>query len=797
VPSIGHADGNIDVANVGYPIDKVKGSAATTCSVASCHADPYSAATVVTPVWGTTGNGCAACHTGTKVITANGPATGSHTNVTSHAVACITCHAAGTTATAVPSTGHADGNIDVANVGYPLDKVKGSAATTCSAASCHADPYSAGLVTTPVWGTTGNGCAACHTGTKVITATGPATGSHTNTASHAVACITCHAAGTTATSAPSTGHADGNIDVANVGYPIDKVKGSAATTCSTASCHADPYSAATVVTPVWGTTGNGCAACHTGTKVITATGPATGSHALAGHAAACVTCHEVGTTATTAPTVGHNDGNIDTANIGYATLNKTKGSAGTTCSTASCHVSPVSTANVVTPAWGTTGNGCAACHSGVNAITASGPATGSHALHGSVAACAACHATGTTATTAPSSANGHNDGNIDIVNVGYATLNKTKGSAGVSCSTALCHGSSSPAWGVNTTNDSCTKCHGTPTTTGVITAAANNRYLVAPPLNLAKSAGTVTVGEIGQVSSDAKVGAHQTHLRFLNGFSNYSTVDFRCQSCHGTLPTSGTHANGSAAPAFQGLANNRGAMTATYTAVTGTCANTYCHNPAGTGGKLSSANAGTATSPVWTNAAYLDPSAANKTQTNCNKCHLTPADAGFTSTKIHTANITQDCAGCHGHNGETSGEIGKRHLDGIKWGGGDCNTCHGYQAGSWATAPTINAEGKGAHEKHITYLTTKRFTITLSPTTDTYAGLTTAWTNVCGICHGNTAGNHQNNSVNVALDQTYLFGTSPTVAQYNGTPGVSSALTAKTCSNISCHYFTTPVWSTY
>ncbi|MEI6826758.1 MAG: CxxxxCH/CxxCH domain-containing protein, partial [Desulfuromonadales bacterium] len=80
------------------------------CSNVSCHADPYSAGTVTTPIWGTSA-GCAACHT--TPIGTNGPATGSHTTAVGHAVACTTCHAAGTTATTVPSTGHNNGNINV------------------------------------------------------------------------------------------------------------------------------------------------------------------------------------------------------------------------------------------------------------------------------------------------------------------------------------------------------------------------------------------------------------------------------------------------------------------------------------------------------------------------------------------------------------------------------------------------------------------------------------------------------------------------------------------------------------
>jgi predicted CxxxxCH...CXXCH cytochrome family protein len=247
---------------------------------------------------------------------------------------------------------------------------------------------------------------------------------------------------------------------------------------------------------------------------------------------------------------------------------------------------------------------------------------------------------------------------------------------------------------------------------------------------------------------------------------------------------------------FSGLATKNGAMVPTYSA--GNCSNTYCHNPAGTGGTLNSANTGTGITPSWTNAAYLGDTL--KTQANCGTCHKSPGDAGFTSTTTHVANITQDCSGCHGHNGAAGGAVGQQHMDGIKWGSGNCDSCHGYQAGSWAAAPAINAEGKGAHESHITYLTTKRFgsTITMNPASDQYASAATTWTNVCGICHDNGLALHKNGTVNVALssNQEYVFGPTGTIATYNGLPGRLAA-NDKTCSNISCHYFTTPVWSTY
>jgi predicted CxxxxCH...CXXCH cytochrome family protein len=768
-PTSGHANGTIDIANVGYPLAKAKGSAAATCSTASCHADPYSAATVVTPVWGTTGNGCAACHTGTKVITANGPATGSHINTASHAVACTTCHAAGTSATTKPGTGHADGNIDVANVGYPAIKGKGSAATTCSTASCHADPYSAGLVTTPVWGTTGNGCAACHTGVKAITANGPATGSHTNVTSHAVACTTCHAAGTSATSAPSTGHANGTIDIANVGYPLAKVKGSAAATCSTASCHADPYSAGLVTTPVWGTTGNGCAACHTGTKVITANGPVTGSHTnVTSHAVACTTCHGAGTTATSSPTSGHADGNIDVANVGYP-LDKVKGSAATTCSTASCHADPYSAATVVTPVWGTTGNGCAACHTGTKAITATGPATGSHTtVTAHAVACTTCHAAGTTATSAPST--GHANGTIDI-GLGYPT-SKTKGTAGASCSTSVCHGSTSPAWGTTTTNDTCTKCHGTGTAAGTITAA--NEYVVAPS--------DLAATDTGKVSSLAKVGAHQTHLQLFNGLSQQGAdAKARCEVCH-TLPTVGTHANGSAAPTFTGIAAG-----GTYNA--GSCS-VYCHNPAGT--VLAAGNAGTGTTPLWTNASYID-NGPLKSDTNCNTCHKSPGTAGFTAAVDHGAvamplGIGTDCAGCHGHNGGIGGNAGQQHMDGIKFGNGSCDACHGYPpltsaqmtartAGQYVNAKVEDyAGGAGHHSTHL--LASVKSSEGFTP---------------CLPCHpsafhngGNGTVAKANINVNDAADPTFRFDESRS-KRYT--------VATQSCSNVSCHYQPTPAWA--
>jgi len=371
--------------------------------------------------------------------------------------------------------------------------------------------------------------------------------------------------------------------------------------------------------------------------------------------------------------------------------------------------------------------------------------------------------------------------------------------------------------GFSSKNMLCNSCHGD---SNVATITAANRYVVAPPLSTTGITGTLTGN--GQVSNNPKVGAHQTHLKFLNGFSSYSTVDFRCQGCHGPLPTDYTHGltAGSSIPAFQALATNRGARTASFNAVNLTCSNTYCHNPAGTGGTLAAANAGAAVFPSWTSANYLNDT-TRKSQTNCNRCHKVPGDAGFTFQSVHgsmTTDDSHDCSGCHGHNGDAAGRVGQRHMDGIRYGAGDCNTCHDYDTvgGLWGKSGTNYggyspvAEGWGAHAKHIDYIKTRLSLVTLDPTNQTFG--TGVPAQVCGTCHTNIAQNHNmggstgdttGRMINFG-DGTFRIGGSNGTSfklvsnpLYNGTSGTSSLTQGKTCSNISCHYLTTPLWSTY
>ena len=72
---------------------------------------------------------------------------------------------------------------------------------------------------------------------------------------------------------------------------------------------------------------------------------------------------------------------------------------------------------------------------------------------------------------------------------------------------------------------------------------------------------------------------------------------------------------------------------------------------------------------------------------------------------------------------------------------------------------------------------------------------------VCGACHTNTLGNHStgDSTASRTIDfngvTTYKFG--PNNPVYNGTYNSSSATSPKSCSNVSCHYFTTPNWSNF
>lgn len=722
--------------------------------------------------------------------------------------------------------------------------------------SCH--PHSAGF--TP----DGGACDSCHGNPPTVnTLGGPdglakypdnsGTGSNTagNHQYHAassglnLSCTTCHTDYVMPENSSKTiqigfnifgaggGSYNGQTGVSYQGTNGTTVTNGGLRQCSNIYCHSSVQAdggtgAPTYATPTWGGTSPGCSGCHPDMQ-----GSGTSNHLkhTSTYTFACSACHNNAGSGTT----NHVNHNIDvfinstygsTASYSQMPNNLPQNGYGS-CSSVYCHSTgqgstggPLQAGDYATPSWGGAALNCGSCHKNMRTDTA---ATGSHVQHAQTQsiACATCH-------------NGYTDSTVDTtthvntqINLSFSgQASGTTYSQGTShaaqngygsCSTNQCHGSGSPTWGNNTNNNTCTKCHGTPTAGTVDTT---NRYLVAPPVNTGGQTGTLT--GTGQVSNDSKVGAHQTHLRYLNGLraTTMDNYDNRCEYCHGTLPTSGTHANGSSVPSFQGLATNNGSMAASYNA--GSCSNTYCHNPAGTGGILNTSNVGSTSTPSWTDASYIADGTL-QTQANCGRCHKVPGDAGFTSSFNHTG-ITVGpgtCTSCHGHSGDTNGAAGQRHMDGIKYGGGNCDSCHDFDVvgatysngkwtgGTWGKNHYDNVnEGWGAHAKHINHIkTVLNITNPLNPAGQSFGTGDAA--NVCGTCHTNSGANHTVSGSTLRTinfgDGTYKYGGTTgfsfifgsTNPIYNGISGVSSASTPKTCSNISCHFSVTPYWSSY
>jgi hypothetical protein len=171
-------------------------------------------------------------------------------------------------------------------------------------------------------------------------------------------------------------------------------------------------------------------------------------------------------------------------------------------------------------------------------------------------------------------------------------------------------------------------------------------------------------------------------------------------------------------------------------------------------------------------------------------------------------------------------------MDGVMYGGGNCNTCHDYDVtgaswdgtkwinGSWGKLPHrdgTTAEGWGAHAKHINHIKTRLgITGALTAAGQTFGSGQPA--NICGTCHSNLESAHEYSGTVRTInfgDGTYKYGGATGVSflfdpaattglpatsprpQYNGISGTSSSANAKSCSNIGCHFSTTPVWSAY
>ncbi len=406
-------------------------------------------------------------------------------------------------------------------------------------------------------------------------------------------------------------------------------------TCSNVSCHFETK------TPAWNapayTAPVNCNACHGFPPAGTAGAPAgglAGSHprhnVYYGGTSGCQKCHPGYSGFTHASSAGRPlkvQGYLrDPANTLEASA--TYSGSGTNylpsksgsqvfggCTNLYCHSNsgPNGTARTyVNPDWNGAPLTCAGCHANMSTIASTAP-NGSHYTHasngyaaGAKFACSVCHGSGYTATSVTTATHVNKQVELGFTGGGTGTT-YTKaapiaaGSAWGSCSTSICHGSGSPAWGgtIWSTTDQCGKCHSS-NAAGAITQSVLF-YNTSYPTRVTSN-------------TNAKVGAHTNHMISQTLGISASTS---CTDCHGNVTlTTLTHMNGSTTFAWSALATNNGALPA-YTAATGQCTATYCHGNAMPGGDT----LGTNRSPTWINPNYLP---ATLTAAACGTCHGFP-----------------------------------------------------------------------------------------------------------------------------------------------------------------------------
>ena len=776
---------------------------------------------------------------------------------------CVNCHSKTTaTGAAIIAGGgqHLDTFINyTAGNGKTFGKT--AATKTCSNISCHSGGSAQ-------WGAT-LACNSCHGGPTALGAPILATRQHAGHINNSTtlganfSCGECHAnvvtVGNDITISNSANHANGLTNYSGAkayksGYTVGSY-----TTCAT-YCHssgkkgqANMVATVEPTNPNWngsaGTQPLDCKGCH-GAQVTPTAGVAFNSIAgepnyisgVAGSVNAnshqkhvgsvlvtaqtsCANCHSKTTTLDGLAVVTGGGQHIDRF-VNYTSGNgKTFGkvAATKTCSNISCHSGGGIVVGVAAAQWGNT-LGCNGCHGDASTLV-----SGAHTDHlAAGATCNSCHnATASSNTVIGTPANHLNslitiNFNTAAASNAGATYNsaiaggstvyqKAIGGTVGSCATTVCHGTTSPNWGSNSTSATCTKCHGKPTVLANYSTA--NAWQAAPGYAQVAGSGTYTNG----VSATAPYGAHDAHLRAVNAYTGNRTT---CDACHnGAVPATGSHANGTVTVAFNNLAKNsgtsggsattgpsaRGLLTPVYTSGTGTCSAVYCHGgvmAAGTyNGTITVTAGGSDTTPTWTDTAYLTAYAKNTS--NCGKCH---AALPVVPAKDHSALVfaTTNCNSCHGHEGN-----GTTHIDGILQASGDCNGCHSYDTvgsvwgtnryathGSWGSNLIV---GAGAHAKHIDYIKARLYgaATTLDPTNQTYG--TGVPKMICGTCHSNNEGvDHNQGLRNINFGSgTYQMGSGhanvQTLLYITGTNPTYNTV-AKTCSNLSCHYFVAPAW---
>ncbi|GLI38601.1 CxxxxCH/CxxCH domain-containing protein [Geobacter hydrogenophilus] len=656
-------------------------------------------------------------------------------------------------------------------------------------------------------------------------------------------------------------------------------------TCKNLYCHSPGNKASNVDLPNTTATWGGsltCKGCH---KADIASGSVITSGSHQSHVNGmgigytqikCVKCHgaTVNSSMTIVNTANHVDKQVtvafnNTSSAANGSYNgqlakpatpstKVPGSATGQCTTVYCHSSGQGDGGTwpptyQTPTWGTASTGqCGTCHgiqtkhdaTGFGYGTPTPMTTGSHTRHlvfqlgtGNVSAerkCAACHSYTLTgySPNACSSASCHTGmvqkhANYEI-NVGipdfygatatYNTANLTPGAGYSSCSNVYCHSDgkatptayATPTWG-NAASGSCGTCHG-------VTAAA-------PP-------------------------ASTPHVKHVGSASVYL---YKCALCHsGKVQVT---ANSTVAPAFTNLTTHVNKMRdvkfdatspfGTYTSVTQSCRNVYCHSVGNTN-VTAGALPGVYGGKIYTRQTWSGT-------LSCNGCHGRSTASGMpdytnggvgTTANTHPKHVTDysiSCGECHSRttkNGTTirtnspsihvntsrevffnlSSNLSK--LGSYDAGQKSCSSvgCHSngrgtYQVATWGEADDCGychplASLGGAHAKHVDLTQVVMF-YTYTANRSTADGYNFG----CSTCHPLVNSSHVMGGTIVldlrpgianvgtlrAKNRNTITASGPAGTANGGTTADSVSGSVVKCLNIYCHsngYASNPVYAT-
>jgi len=379
----------------------------------------------------------------------------------------------------------------------------------------------------------------------------------------------------------------------------------------------------------------------------------------------------------------------------------------------------------------------------------------------------------------------------------------------VTCSNIVCHGQAKGpqlVWGAKKAGSgnpgvrTCTKCHGDANAADYLTNYSS--ATIAPGAN---GVGTDT-SMVNTAATSPRVGAHQRHL-----LTDMISNAIKCGECHVPVTNvrSGNHWNYSTATiTFNGRATvGGGSIYVSRTNGIMQCNNTYCHT-----GKY---NSGTTIAPFWNMTGLVKETAT--TVGACTKCHAMPPTAygGHQQTPLSDSaalsTIVGSCQSCHSNISSSATNMSNAfadkniHVNGVINYITACDSCHDYNVrggNTWGklSMAGANTEGYGAHVKHIQYLQAKYPTFSsLKPGSDNWASAN--FIKICGACHSTIEATAHSldkslNKRQFAFDAgARQFGVS--AAFYNGSSLSSSAAKPKSCSNVDCHYRTSPIWSTY